>query len=202
MYQDSRGKIMGFKTSDLCFVNTALWTRWVCVLLTSCVLNLLTNQISIGNSQPLTLLTMSRSLVFTSTLANWNETSELIVDLNYIVMYIITWITCGLHTLLHTHYNFYYMACNIVYYMEHYITNYTIMIDITWVTLRLHSDILLLTYYIKKNIIFKLHEYYIYYIYYIYKTNFIVLLLKNNYPCNRLVTGHVMQYVITFVMCV
>ena len=50
-------------------------------------------------------------------------------------MYIITWITCRLHTLLHTHYNFKYMACYIVYYMGHYITNYMIMIVITWVTL-------------------------------------------------------------------
>ena len=75
-YQDAWGKIMGFKASDLCFVNTALWTRWVCVLLTPCVLNLRTNQISIGIGQPFTSLTMSKYLVLTVTFANWNEISE------------------------------------------------------------------------------------------------------------------------------
>ena len=39
-------------------------------LVTPCVLNSRTNQISIGMSQPLTSLTMSKSLVFTSALAN------------------------------------------------------------------------------------------------------------------------------------
>ena len=67
-------------------------------------------------------------------------------DWHYMIMNIITWITLRLHTLLHTHYNFYYMACYIVDYMEHYITNYIIMIDITWITLSLH--ILLHTHYI------------------------------------------------------
>ena len=49
-------------------------------------------------------------------------------DWHYIIMNIITWITLRLHNLLHTHYNFYCMACYIVDYMEHYITNYSIIL--------------------------------------------------------------------------
>ena len=47
---------------------------------------------------------------------------------HYVIMNIITWITWRLHNLLHTHYDFYYMACYPVSYMEHYITNCIIVI--------------------------------------------------------------------------